>query len=71
MDTIASNFLGIPEKNLNFEYTKTRTSHVYQNVKPTIETIKMVLILFIQTVILQLEKMKKKTVMQENGLTQF
>lgn len=42
MDTIASNFLGIPEKNLNFEYTKTRTSHVYQNVKPTIETIKNV-----------------------------
>ena len=32
MDTIASNFLGIPEKNLNFEYKKTRTSHVYQNL---------------------------------------
>lgn len=32
VDSIASNFLGIPEENLNFEYTKTRTSHVYQNL---------------------------------------
>lgn len=32
VDSIASNFLGIPEEDLNFEYTKTRTSHVYQNL---------------------------------------
>lgn len=32
VDSIASNFLGIQEDELNFEYTKTRTSHVYQNL---------------------------------------
>lgn len=31
-DSIASNFLGIPEENLKFEYTKTRTSDVYKNL---------------------------------------
>ena len=32
VDSIASNFLGIPEEELNFEYTKTRTSDVYKNL---------------------------------------
>lgn len=32
VDSIASNFLGIPEEDLTFEYTKTRTSNVYQNL---------------------------------------
>ena len=32
VDSIASNFLGIPEEELNYEYTKTRTSDVYKNL---------------------------------------
>ena len=32
VDSIASNFLNIPEEELNFEYTKTRTSDVYKNL---------------------------------------
>ena len=32
VDSIASNFLGIDESELNFEYTKTRTSEVYRNL---------------------------------------
>ncbi len=32
VDSIASNFIGIPEEDLTFEYTKTRTSNVYQNL---------------------------------------
>ena len=32
VDSIASNFLGIPEDELEFEYTKTRTSDVYKNL---------------------------------------
>jgi len=32
VDSIASNFLGIPEEDLNYEYTKTRTSDVYKNL---------------------------------------
>ena len=32
VDSIASNFLGIPEEELDFEYTKTRTSDVYKNL---------------------------------------
>ena len=32
VDSIASNFLGVPEDELNFEYTKTRTSDVYKNL---------------------------------------
>lgn len=32
VDSIASNFLGVSEEELNFEYTKTRTSDVYKNL---------------------------------------
>lgn len=32
VDSIASNFLGIDESELDFEYTKTRTSEVYRNL---------------------------------------
>ena len=32
VDSIASNFLAIPEEELNFEYTKTRSSEVYRNL---------------------------------------
>ena len=32
VDSIASNFMGIPEEELNFEYTKGRTSDVYKNL---------------------------------------
>ena len=32
VDSIASNFLNIPEEDLEFEYTKTRTSDVYKNL---------------------------------------
>lgn len=32
VDSIASNFLGIPEEDLNYEYTKGRTSDVYKNL---------------------------------------
>lgn len=32
VDSIASDFLGIEESELNFEYTKTRTSEVYRNL---------------------------------------
>lgn len=32
VNSIASNFLGIPKSDLNFEYTKTRSSTVYQNL---------------------------------------
>lgn len=32
VDSIASNFLGIEESELNFEYTKTRSSEVYRNL---------------------------------------
>jgi len=32
VDSIASNFLGIDENELEFEYTKTRTSEVYRNL---------------------------------------
>lgn len=32
VDSIASNFLGVNESELNFEYTKTRTSEVYRNL---------------------------------------
>ena len=32
VDSIASNFLGIDESELNFEYTKTRSSDVYRNL---------------------------------------
>lgn len=32
VDSIASNFLGIEKENLEFEYTKTRTSDVYKNL---------------------------------------
>ncbi len=32
VDSIAADFLGIPESELNFKYTKTRTSDVYQNL---------------------------------------
>ena len=32
VDSIASNFLGINESELNFEYTKTRSSDVYKNL---------------------------------------
>ena len=32
VDSLASNFLGIPEEDLAFEYTKTRTSDVYKNL---------------------------------------
>lgn len=32
VDSIAANFLGISEKELDFEYTKTRTSDVYKNL---------------------------------------
>ena len=32
VDSIASNFLGIPEEELNYEYTKGRTSDVYKNL---------------------------------------
>lgn len=32
VDSIASNFLGVPEEELNYEYTKTRTSEVYKNL---------------------------------------
>ena len=32
VDSIASNFLGIGESKLDFEYTKTRTSEVYRNL---------------------------------------
>ena len=32
VDSIASNFLGIPEGELNFEYTTTRSSEVYRNL---------------------------------------
>lgn len=32
VDSIASDFLGVNESELNFEYTKTRTSEVYRNL---------------------------------------
>lgn len=32
VDSIASDFMGIPESELNFEYTKGRTSDVYKNL---------------------------------------
>lgn len=32
VDSIASNFLGVDESELNYEYTKTRTSDVYKNL---------------------------------------
>lgn len=32
VDSIASNFLAVPEEELNFEYTKTRSSEVYRNL---------------------------------------
>ena len=32
VDNIASNFLGIPTTELNYQYTKTRTSDVYKNL---------------------------------------
>ncbi len=32
VDSIASDFLGIEQNDLNFEYTKTRTSEVYRNL---------------------------------------
>ena len=32
VDSIASDFLGIPEEELTFEYTKTRSSDVYKNL---------------------------------------
>ncbi len=32
VDSIASNFIGISEEDLNFEYTKTRTSDVYKRL---------------------------------------
>ena len=32
VDSIASNFLGVDESELDFEYTKTRTSEVYRNL---------------------------------------
>ena len=32
VDSIASNFLGVDESELNFSYTKTRTSEVYRNL---------------------------------------
>lgn len=32
VDSIASDFLGIPEEELNYEYTKGRTSDVYKNL---------------------------------------
>ncbi len=32
MDSIASDFMGIDESRLEFEYTTTRTSHVYRNL---------------------------------------
>ena len=32
VDSVASNFLGIDESELDFEYTKTRTSEVYRNL---------------------------------------
>lgn len=32
VDSIASNFLGIPESELSFEYTTTRSSEVYRNL---------------------------------------
>lgn len=32
VDSIASNFMGIPEEELNFEYSKGRTSDVYKNL---------------------------------------
>ena len=32
VDSIASNFLGIPEEDLNYEYSKGRTSDVYKNL---------------------------------------
>lgn len=32
VDSIASNFLGVPEEELNYEYSKGRTSDVYKNL---------------------------------------
>lgn len=32
VDSIASNFLGVPEEDLNYEYSKGRTSDVYKNL---------------------------------------
>ena len=32
VDSIASDFLGVPKEELNYEYTKTRTSDVYKNL---------------------------------------
>lgn len=32
VDSIAANFLGVEEEELNYEYTKTRTSDVYKNL---------------------------------------
>ena len=32
VDSIAADFLGVPEEELEFEYTKTRTSEVYKNL---------------------------------------